>query len=217
MNTEWQQFYKQEQEKPYFKELFDKVKLAYKNNTVYPKSENIFNAYKLCGYDSCKVVIIGQDPYHGYNQANGLSFSVNSGVTAPPSLVNIFKELYDDLGIKRSETDLSGWAKQGVLLLNRVLTVQAKVAYSHDDLGWQNFTLNTVHFLNNKETAIVFVLWGRKARELKPFINVDKHFIIESEHPSPLSASRGFFGSKPFSKINEYLVKSGQSTIDFSL
>jgi len=217
MNTKWQKFYRQEREKPYFNELFDKVKVAYSSSTVYPLAENIFNAYKLCSYEKCKVVIIGQDPYHGYNQANGLCFSVNSGVKAPPSLVNIFKELNDDLQINRSETDLSGWAKQGILLLNRVLTVQSGIAYSHNNLGWQEFTLNTVRFLNNKEKPVVFVLWGRKAQELKTDIDTSKHYIVESEHPSPLSASRGFFGSKPFSKINEYLKETGQSAIDFSL
>ena len=216
MNTEWNEFYKQEQAKPYFSELFTRVKAAYKTSTVYPQAENIFNAYKLCGFNDCKVVIIGQDPYHGYNQANGLCFSVSSGVAAPPSLVNIFKELQTDLGINRTETDLSSWAKQGMLLLNRVLTVKAGTAYSHNELGWQEFTLNTVRYINQKERPVVFVLWGRKAQELKSSIDTAVHFIVESEHPSPLSASRGFFGSKPFSRINDYLSGTGQEPIDFS-
>ena len=216
MNTDWQEFFDQEKEKAYFQELWTKVKRSYKETTVYPPINSIFKAYELCGYQDCKVVIIGQDPYHGYNQANGLCFSVNPQVGAPPSLVNIFKELESDLGIVRRNNDLSGWGKQGVLLLNRVLTVKAGQAYSHNDLGWQNFTLSTVCYLNNKENSVVFVLWGKKAQELVEYIDLSKHYIIKSDHPSPLSAHRGFFGSKPFSKINEYLKDSGQDPIDFS-
>ena len=217
MSASWQDFFKKEQEKEYYQKLHDAVKQAYNSTTVYPPIADIFRAYRLCSYADTRVVIIGQDPYHGYKQANGLCFSVNSGVAAPPSLINIFKELADDLQIQRTETDLSGWAKQGVLLLNRVLTVQAGQAYSHDDFGWQQFTLGTVLYLNNKTEPLVYVLWGRKAQELKQAIDLTKHHIIESEHPSPLSAARGFFGSRPFSKINEFLVMQGQTPIDFSL
>ncbi len=217
MSTDWQDFFNKEKAKDYYQKLYARVKAAYSQGVVYPKLEDIFRAYKLCSYANTRVVIIGQDPYHGFNQANGLCFSVNSGVIAPPSLINIFKELESDLGIIRRETDLGGWAQQGVLLLNRVLTVQAGQAYSHEDFGWQNFTLATIQYLNNKSYPLVYVLWGRKAQELKNAIDLSRHFIIESEHPSPLSAARGFFGSRPFSKINEFLLSQGQKPIDFSL
>ena len=216
MNTDWQPFFDQEKVKSYFPILWKKVKIAYATSTVYPAREDIFRAYLLCGYQNCRVVIIGQDPYHGPGQANGLCFSVNPRVAAPPSLVNIFKELHSDLGITRSSNDLSGWAAQGILMLNRVLTVQAGQAYSHDGLGWQDFTLSTVCYLNRKEKPVIYVLWGRKAQELIPYIDTGKHHIIASAHPSPLSAS-AFFGSRPFSAINQLLIAQDEKPIDFSL
>lgn len=211
----WEDFFTVEEQQPYYKKLMESVSLEYQNNMVYPPYEAIFRAYELCSYNDTKVVIVGQDPYHELNQANGLCFSVSPLVKNPPSLVNIFKELESDLSIKRDNSDLSDWARQGVLLLNRVLTVRAGVAYSHESLGWQNLTLRTIMYLNRKQEPIIFVLWGKKAQELEPYLDLSKHYLIKSAHPSPLSAYNGFFNSKPFSKINEYLKSTNQSTISF--
>lgn len=184
-------------------------------NIIYPNSADIYNAFKRTSYDDVKVVILGQDPYHEEGQANGLAFSVNSGVKMPPSLKNIFKELQDDIGGElRTNPDLTDWAKQGVFLLNSSLTVIEGRPNSMADI-WNTFTDSIIKLLNSKEKPIVFVLWGKNARDKKKLIDTNKHFIIESAHPSPLSAYRGFFGSKPFSKVNEYLVSTGQIPIDW--
>ena len=172
---------------------------------IYPPSEDIFNALHLTPLKDVKVLILGQDPYHGLGEAHGLSFSVHNNVKMPPSLQNIFKELYSDIGIKRTNTDLTDWAKQGVLLLNSIMTVEQDKPVSHKDKGWEIFTDTIIKKLNEREKQIVFVLWGSFARSKKELITNKNHKIIESAHPSPLSASRGFIGSKPFSKINEYL------------
>lgn len=184
-------------------------------NVIYPNSADIYNAFMKTSYDDVNVVILGQDPYHEEGQANGLAFSVNNGVKMPPSLKNIFKELQDDIdGELRTNTDLTDWAKQGVFLLNSSLTVIEGRPNSMADI-WNTFTDSIIKLLNNKEKPIVFVLWGKNARDKKKLIDTNKHFIIESAHPSPLSAYRGFFGSKPFSKVNEYLISAGQVPIDW--
>ena len=190
-------------------------KNEYKNKTIYPEYKNIFNALRLTDYDEVKVVILGQDPYHGKNEAHGLSFSVRKGVKTPPSLQNIFKELYNDLGIKKQTTDLTPWAKQGVFLINAILTVVKDTPLSHKGKGWETFTDNLIKLLNQREKPIVFILWGSYARSKKELITNKNHYIIESVHPSPLSASRGFFGSKPFSKTNNFLVTNGIKPIDW--
>jgi uracil-DNA glycosylase len=184
-------------------------------NVIYPNSADIYNAFKKTSYDDVKVVILGQDPYHEEGQANGLAFSVNNGMKMPPSLKNIFKELQDDVGGKfRTNTDLTDWAEQGVFLLNSSLTVIEGRPNSMADI-WNTFTDSIIKLLNNKEKPIVFVLWGKNARNKKKLIDTKKHFIVESAHPSPLSAYRGFFGSKPFPKVNEYLTSTGQVPIDW--
>ena len=186
------------------------------NNETDTYSE-IFNAFTKTSFDDVKVVILGQDPYHGEGEANGLAFSLNDDVRITPSLRNIFKELESDLKIKRENKDLSGWAKQGVLLLNAILTVEKDRPLSHKDLGWEKITDYIIKYISNYKEKVVFILWGNYAKEKKKLIDLNKHFIIESNHPSPLSASRGFFGSKPFSKTNDYLIKNNQSVIDWSL
>ena len=191
--------------------LFCKERISKK--IIFPKYENIFNALKLTDYDDVKVVILGQDPYHGENEAHGLSFSVLDGVKRPPSLDNIFRELYSDLGIKRTNNNLSDWAKQGVLLLNAIITVEKDHPLSHKGRGWEIFTDNIIKYLNERKKPIVFILWGNYARSKKQLITNPRHYIIESAHPSPLSASRGFFGSKPFSKCNAFLRDNGMEEI----
>ncbi|MBR5662181.1 MAG: uracil-DNA glycosylase [Bacilli bacterium] len=187
------------------------------NKIIYPSYENIFRALNLTQFKDVKVVIIGQDPYHGENEANGLSFSINNGVRITPSLRNIFKELEYDLNIKRTNTDLSSWAKQGVLLLNSILTVEKDHPLSHSNLGWKEITNYIIKYISDNKENVVFILWGNFAKEYKNIIDISKHYIIESAHPSPFSARRGFFGSKPFSKTNNYLIKNNQSAIDWSL
>ncbi|MGN1181897.1 MAG: uracil-DNA glycosylase [Faecalibacillus sp.] len=202
-------------EKDYYKQLHSYIENEYQTKTIYPPKQQIFRALNLCDYDDVKVVILGQDPYHEPRQANGLAFSVTKDVPIPPSLQNIYKELYDDLGIEpASHGDLTAWAKQGVLLLNNVLTVERGKANSHRGLGWETFTLNIVRYLNLREKPMVFILWGRNAIEKKKYID-SRHLVITSPHPSPLSAYRGFFGSKPFSKTNEFLIKNGIEPIDW--
>lgn len=213
INKIWDVVLEKEMKKDYFRDLGKFVKTEYSTKTIYPEYKNIFNALKITDYNDVKVVILGQDPYHGENEAHGLSFSVREGVKRPPSLHNIFKELKEDLGIIRENNDLSDWAEQGVLLLNSVLTVQKDTPLSHRGHGWEIFTDNVIRYLNARKTPIVFVLWGGYARSKKELIQNPIHHIIESAHPSPLSASRGFFGSKPFSKINTYLKEDGQSEI----
>lgn len=215
INKKWDVVLKPEFESDYFKKLGMFVKKEYSKKRVYPKYSDIFNALRFTDYDAVKVVILGQDPYHGFNEAHGLSFSVLEGVKRPPSLDNIFKELYDDLGIKRSDNNLKDWADQGVLLLNSIMTVVADRPLSHKGMGWETFTDNIIKYLNNREKPVVFILWGSFARSKKELITNKRHYIIESAHPSPLSASRGFFGSKPFSKCNDFLVKNGMEKINW--
>ncbi|MCH5166722.1 MAG: uracil-DNA glycosylase [Erysipelotrichales bacterium] len=201
-----------------FKRFLNIVDNEYKTKTIYPLKENIFNAFKLTPYKDVKVVIVGQDPYHGEGEAHGLSFSVQDPTPLPPSLKNIYKELYEDLGINPSKSgDLTKWAKEGVLLLNSTLTVVKDTANSHSKLGWANFTDYVIKVLNQREEPIVFILWGNFARSKKTLITNPKHLVIESAHPSPLSARNGFFGSKPFSKTNKFLKSNGIEEIDWKL
>lgn len=204
------------------KEFYNTMVLAkkeYETKTVFPPRDHIFEALKLTSFENTKVVIVGQDPYHGVGEAHGLSFSVRPGVRVPPSLQNIYKELYDDLGIvePRNCGDLTKWAKEGVLLLNAILTVEKDKAGSHSSLGWEFFTDAIIKKLNAKETPVVFILWGSFARSKKFFITNPNHFIVESPHPSPFSARNGFFGSKPFSKTNDFLKSKGLNPIDWQL
>ena len=215
INKKWDILLQEEFKKKYFKDLGVFIKNEYKNKIIYPEYKNIFNALRYTDYDEVKVVILGQDPYHGQNEAHGLSFSVRKGVKTPPSLQNIFKELYNDLGIKKQTTDLTYWAKQGVFLINSILTVVKDTPLSHKEKGWETFTDNLIKILNKREKPIVFILWGSYARTKKELITNKNHYIIESVHPSPLSASRGFFGSKPFSKTNNFLVTKGIKPIDW--
>ncbi len=201
-----------------FKKFYNMILSEYNKKTIFPPQDYIFNALKLTSYENTKVVIVGQDPYHGVNQANGLSFSVQKGIKLPPSLQNIYKELENDLGIKpKTHGDLTNWAKQGVLMLNAVLTVEKDKAASHRNLGWEPFTDYIIKLLNKKEKPVVFILWGNFAKEKVKFINNPKHFIITSPHPSPFSAYSGFFGSKPFSKTNEFLKKNNLKEINWEL
>ena len=201
-----------------FHNFMNIVKEKYRENTCFPEYNNIFNALKLTPYKDVKVVILGQDPYHGTGEAHGLSFSVQKGVKKPPSLKNIFKELKDDLGYDEpADGDLTSWAKQGVLLLNSVLTVEKDKAASHKDLGWNFLTDHIIKLLNQKQEPVVFILWGNFARNKKEFITNHKHLIIESPHPSPFSANSGFFGSKPFSKTNNFLIKNNITPVNFNL
>jgi len=215
INKSWDIVLKDEMKKDYFKKLGIFVKNEYKTKTVFPPYENIFDALRFTDYNDVKVVILGQDPYHGLGEAHGLSFSVHNGVKMPPSLLNIFKELKNDLGISRNETDLTDWAKQGVLLLNSIMTVEMDKPLSHKNKGWEIFTDNIIRYLNERDNPVIFILWGNFARGKKSLITNSRHKIIESAHPSPLSASRGFFGSKPFSQANNYLKAFGQKEIDW--
>ncbi len=208
INKKWDIVLKDEMKKDYFKNLGIFVKNEYKKKIIYPEYKNIFNALRYTDYDEVKVVILGQDPYHGEHEAHGLSFSVQEGVKMPPSLLNIFKELESDLNIKRNKTDLTDWAKQGVLLLNSIMTVVKDTPLSHKGKGWEIFTDRLIEILGEREKPIVFILWGSYARSKKELIKNKNHLILESVHPSPLSAARGFFGSKPFSKTNNFLEKN---------
>lgn len=208
INRVWDEKLKDEIKKDYFKKLGIFVKTEYKNKWVFPPYQNIFDALRFTDYNEVKVVILGQDPYHGLGEAHGLSFSVKKNIKMPPSLQNIFKELYDDTGIKRENSDLTDWAKQGVLLLNSILTVEKDKPLSHKDKGWEIFTDNIIKILSEREKPVIFLLWGSFARSKKSLIDLKKHYVIESAHPSPLSAYRGFFGSKPFSKINKILEEN---------
>ena len=199
----------------YFTTLWEKVKEEYQTTKCFPPKSQIFRAIELTPFDEVKVVIIGQDPYHNDNQANGLCFSVSDKVKAPPSLKNIFKELEDDLGIKKTSNELEMWAKQGVLLLNATLTVRAHEANSHKDLGWEKFTEFISKEISDKKENVVFVLWGAFAQKKAGLIDASKHFIIQSAHPSPFSVHKGFFGSRPFSKINQFLEEKGKEPINW--
>jgi uracil-DNA glycosylase len=210
IETGWKLKLKEEFEKEYFLKLSEFVKNEYKSKTVYPPGSLIFNAFNLCPFDKVKAVIIGQDPYHGPGQAHGLCFSVKDGVAFPPSLVNIFKEIGQDLGLRRPVSgNLERWAAQGVLLLNATLTVLAHQAGSHQKKGWEEFTDSVICTLNKEKQNIVYFLWGAYAQKKGESIDRSKHLVLESVHPSPLSASRGFFGNKHFSQCNAYLIENG--------
>ncbi len=218
IGNDWDKILGNEYEKPYFNNLKKFIIEEYKNKTIYPKMSEIFNAFIHTSYDNTKVVILGQDPYHGENEAEGLSFSVKVGIAKPPSLINIFSELQNDLGIKPpNHGSLESWADQGVLLLNSTLTVVKDTPKSHSNKGWEIFTDEVIKAINKKETPVVFILWGSDARSKKSLITNKKHLIIESAHPSPLSAYRGFFGSKPFSKTNDFLIKNNIKPIDWKI
>ena len=216
INKNWDIILKDELKKDYFKKLGVFVKNEYKNKICYPQYKDIFNALRYTDYNEVKVVILGQDPYHGENEAHGLSFSVRDNVKRPPSLNNIFKELENDLGIKKMNNDLTNWAKQGVLLLNSIMSVVKDTPLSHKEKGWEIFTDNIIKLLNEREQPIVFILWGGYARSKKKLITNKNHYIVESVHPSPLSAYNGFFGSKPFSKTNNFLISKNIIPIDWS-
>lgn len=209
ITEKWDEVLTEEYKKPYFSQLMEKIEQEYKTHTVYPPRECIFSALKYVDYDKVRVVILGQDPYHGEGQANGLAFAVNNGIEPPPSLVNIFNELRADLGVNVSDdTTLVGWANQGVLLLNAALTVRAGSPQSHSELGWHNLTDAIIRSLNAREQPVAYILWGMSARQKAELID-KRNFIVMSAHPSPLSAYRGFFGSKPFSKVNNFLTEVG--------
>lgn len=213
INKQWDNILKDEFHKEYFRKLGIFVKSEYKTKQIFPPYEHIFDALRFTDYDEVKVVILGQDPYHGLGEAHGLSFSVHNNIQKPPSLLNILKELKNDLNIIRNESDLTDWAKQGVLLLNSIMTVEKDKPLSHKNKGWEIFTDTIIQRLNEREEPVIFVLWGSYARSKKEFITNPQHIILESVHPSPLSANRGFFGSKPFSKINDNLNKRGKTAI----
>ncbi|WP_311772358.1 uracil-DNA glycosylase [Listeria booriae] len=216
VKNDWQELLQAEQEKPYFKALQDFIDEEYATTTIYPPREEIYHALDLTSYADTKVVILGQDPYHGPNQAHGLSFSVASNEAKfPPSVRNMFKELDADLGISRTDINLTDWANQGVLLLNTVLTVQAGKAASHRKKGWEQFTDATIKLLNEKEDQVIFVLWGGDAKKKQALITNSQHKVITAVHPSPLSAYNGFFGSKPYSQINQYLEEDGKMPISW--
>ena len=215
IGNDWDIILKEEYEKDYFLKIKDIVRNEYKNKTIYPPANKVFYAFRETSYKDTKVVILGQDHYHGEGEANGLCFSVNVGIKMPPSLYNIYKELYDDLGIKRTSTDLSDWAKSGVLLLNSVLTVEKDKPASHKFVGWEEFTDSVIKKLNEKEEPVVFILWGNFAKSKMKYITDSKHLVISSSHPSPFSVHYGFFGSKPFSKANEFLRKNGLKEIEW--
>ena len=213
VNNNWDIILKDEYEKEYFKNLLNYINEEYNNKTVYPLKENIFKALEYTDYNDIKVVILGQDPYHGEGEAQGLSFSIPNDIKITPSLRNIFRELKNDLNIERTNTDLSDWAKQGILLLNAILTVCKDTPLSHKDKGWETFTDEIIKKINEREDPVIFILWGNYARSKKKLITNKNHYIIESAHPSPLSASRGFFDSKPFSKTNNILNSINKESI----
>ncbi len=218
IHNSWQAILEEEFKKEYYLHLRDFLKTEYHTQEIYPDMFHIYEAFEWTPYDKVKVVILGQDPYHGPSQAHGLSFSVKPGVKIPPSLANIYKELKDDLGYPPvSHGYLEKWAKQGVLLLNTVLTVRNGQAYSHRGKGWEQLTDKVIEKLNERAQPIVFILWGKPAQEKEKMIDASKHIILKAPHPSPLSAHRGFFGSKPFSKTNNALIALGETPIDWEL
>ena len=214
--SDWKEILSEEFEKPYFRELTDFVRQEYASRRIFPRGSNIFRAFDKCPFDKLKVVIIGQDPYHGEGQAHGLCFSVKPGVPAPPSLVNIFKEIHDDVGAENKSPCLVPWAERGVLLLNTVLTVRAGEPNSHKDKGWEEVTDAVIRRLNERTEPVVFLLWGGNARAKKALITAPQHLVLECPHPSPLSAYYGFFGCRHFSKTNAFLAQRGVETIDWS-
>ena len=213
----WKEHLSQEFEKPYFSNLIEFVKTEYSSTKVYPPGKFIFNAFEKCTFDNTKIVILGQDPYHGYNQANGLSFSVNDGVAIPPSLQNIFKEIKEDLAIAMPRTgNLERWAEQGVLLLNSTLTVRAGEAGSHQKKGWETFTDAVIKCISEQRQDVVFMLWGKYAQDKGAVINASKHLILKAKHPSPMAANYGgWFGTKHFSQANDYLISKGLEPINW--
>jgi uracil-DNA glycosylase len=218
LKNDWADVVGEEFEKPYYQELRRFLVDEYNNQVIYPDRYDIYSALHLTSYEETKVVILGQDPYHGPGQAHGLSFSVKPGVQIPPSLKNIYRELADDLGCKiPNHGFLEEWAKQGVLLLNTVLTVRERKPNSHKGKGWEQFTDQVIRALNERERPVVFILWGRHAQNKKTLITRDHHYIIESAHPSPLSARYGFFGSRPFSKTNQFLRSIGSEEINWQI
>lgn len=218
LTNDWASLLEDQFQQPYYMELKKFLVEEYNTKTVFPDKQDIFNALHLTGYCDTKVVILGQDPYHGPGQAHGLSFSVNPGVKTPPSLVNIYKELSTDVGCFIPNNGyLVKWAEQGVLLLNTVLTVRKGEANSHKGKGWETFTDRVIELLANREEPMVFLLWGKHAQEKKKLIHAHHHYILESPHPSPFSANRGFFGSRPFSKTNQFLTDHGQAPIDWQI
>lgn len=218
ISNDWLSPLKPEFSKPYYAKLYKKVMEEYRTRLIFPPANDIFNAFELTPLNEVKAVILGQDPYHGDGQAHGLCFSVKPDVDIPPSLVNIYQELHDDLGCYIPNNGyLTKWAKQGVLLLNTVLTVRAHQANSHRGIGWEEFTNAAIRVLNEQDRPIVFILWGRPAQMKKSMLTNPKHFILEAPHPSPLSAYRGFFGSRPFSRTNEFLEQNGLTPIDWQI
>jgi len=212
---DWKIYLENEFEKPYFKQLVEFIKQEYNSKTVYPSGREIFNAFAFCKWDDLKVVIIGQDPYHGENQAHGLCFSVRENVATPPSLVNIFKEIKSDLNISIPVNgNLERWAKQGILMLNAILTVVAGMAASHHNKGWEVFTDAVIKAISDQKSGIVFLLWGNYAQKKGEIINAEKHLVLKSAHPSPFSATK-FYGCKHFSKTNEYLISIGKNPINW--
>ena len=213
----WKKVLQKEFDERYFEDLITFVKSEYQKSTVYPPAKFIFNAFDLTPLDKVKVVILGQDPYHGPNQANGLAFSVSDKIPAPPSLVNIYKEIETDLGVKTKNKNgnLENWAKQGVLMLNATLTVRSHMAGSHQNKGWEKFTDAVIKILSEQKENLVFILWGSHAQKKGSVIDENKHLVIKSAHPSPLSAYAGFFGSKPFSQTNSYLIFTGKEPIEW--
>jgi uracil-DNA glycosylase len=212
----WEPYLKDEFSKTYFKELITFIKSEYKTQTVYPAGNQIFNAFEKCKFDDVKVVILGQDPYHGENQAHGLAFSVQDGVKPPPSLVNIYKELKEDVGKEIPDGgNLEYWTDQGILLLNATLTVRAKSPGSHQNKGWEVFTDQVIKLLSEKKENLVFLLWGNYAQQKGEVIDVNKHYVLKSTHPSPFSARNGFFGCKHFSKTNKFLILNGKEPIEW--
>jgi uracil-DNA glycosylase len=218
IKNDWLDVIGNEFQQEYYKNLYQFVKTEYSKYTIFPNADDIFNAFHFTPLKDVKVVIIGQDPYHNENQAHGLCFSVKPEVDIPPSLVNIYKELHDDLGCNIPNNGyLEKWAKQGILMLNTVLTVRAHQANSHQGKGWERFTDAVIHAVNNQDRPMVFILWGRPARLKKSMLTNPKHLILEAPHPSPLSSYRGFFGSKPFSKTNQFLAENGLKPIDWQI
>ena len=218
LTKKWDEVLRDEYQKDYFKQLVKNVRDEYQCNTCYPKADEVFKAFFLTDFDQVKIVILGQDPYHGVDEAEGLSFSVKKGIKKPPSLQNIYKELKMDLGIEICESGcLEKWGKEGVLLLNSILTVRKDTPLSHKGIGWETFTDKVIEKINEKNTPVVFILWGAYAKSKKSLITNPLHLIIESSHPSPFSAHYGFFGSKPFSKANEYLIRNKISPVNFNL
>ena len=218
ISNDWAKYLKPEYGKPYYKELYLKINEEYRTHKIFPPAEDIFNAFHLTPLHNVKAVILGQDPYHNDGQAHGLCFSVKPPVDPPPSLVNIYQELHDDLGCYIPNNGyLTKWAEQGVLMLNTVLTVRAHQATSHRGIGWEEFTDAAIRILNEQDRPIVFILWGRPAQMKEKMLNNPNHLILKAPHPSPLSAYRGFFGSKPFSKTNQFLEEHGIEPIDWQI